>query len=261
MNDTPSSSPESKESPVLLESGGYDQFMLHGRNEILYIFKSLIEHVSQITVFFGENNLLLTSVIKVDDDSLVLDYGASAEMNRKALEANKLFCVTNLEKVKVQFILRGLVKIEYEGRPAFRADLPDSMLRLQRREYYRLTMPITRPLKGTIAIPSDGGLTDTAEVDVVDISGGGLSLINLPEHFSTEENTEIPNCRIDLPDVGVIAATLKVRTTFEIVLRSGARMKRTGCEFVKLPGPMATLIQRYILKVERERKARESGLT
>ncbi|CAB1370510.1 flagellar brake protein [Denitratisoma oestradiolicum] len=263
MNETPPlSSPESKESPsILLESGGFDRYMLHGRNEILYLLKSLIEHVCQITVFFGEKNLLLTSVIEVDENGLLLDYGASAEMNRKALEAAKLFCVTNLEKVKVQFILRGLTKVEYEGRPAFRADLPDSMLRLQRREYYRLTMPITRPLKCIIPIQPDDGFTDTVEVDVVDISGGGLSIVNLPERFLSEENTEIPNCRIDLPDVGVIAATLMVRTTFEIVLRSGTRMRRTGCEFVKLPGPMATLIQRYILKVERERKAREAGLT
>jgi hypothetical protein len=28
-----------------------------------------------------------------------------------------------------------------------------------------------------------------------------------------------------------------------------------------LPGPMLTLVQRYILRVERERKARESGMT
>jgi c-di-GMP-binding flagellar brake protein YcgR len=48
---------------------------------------------------------------------------------------------------------------------------------------------------------------------------------------------------------------------FEITLRSGARIKRAGCEFVKLPGQMSTLVQRYIIKVERERKARESGMS
>ena len=37
-------------------------------------------------------------------------------------------------------------------------------------------------------------------------------------------------------------------------------MKRAGCEFCNLSGPMATLIQRYIIKVERERKARDSGI-
>jgi len=37
-------------------------------------------------------------------------------------------------------------------------------------------------------------------------------------------------------------------------------VRRAGCEFMNLPGPMQTLIQRYIIKIERERKAHESGL-
>jgi hypothetical protein len=72
---------------------------------------------------------------------------------------------------------------------------------------------------------------------------------------------EFPNCRIELPEVGFVTATVKIRSVFEITLRSGARIKRAGCEFVKLPGPMSTLVQRYIIKVERERKARESGMS
>jgi len=47
---------------------------------------------------------------------------------------------------------------------------------------------------------------------------------------------------------------------FETVSRTGNKAQRAGCEFVKLPGPMLTLIQRYIIKVERERQARGSGI-
>jgi len=35
---------------------------------------------------------------------------------------------------------------------------------------------------------------------------------------------------------------------------------RSGCQFIDLPGAMVNLIQRYIFKVERERKARAQGL-
>ena len=57
-----------------------------------------------------------------------------------------------------------------------------------------------------------------------------------------------------------MTGTIVVRSVFESVTRTGVKSKRAGCEFVKLPGSMLTLIQRYIIKVERERKARESGL-
>jgi c-di-GMP-binding flagellar brake protein YcgR len=71
---------------------------------------------------------------------------------------------------------------------------------------------------------------------------------------------ELPTCDIGLPEVGTISAALRLRSVEEVISRSGARSKRAGCEFIKLSEPMATLIQRYIIKTERERKARESGM-
>jgi hypothetical protein len=71
---------------------------------------------------------------------------------------------------------------------------------------------------------------------------------------------EFPNCRIDLPEVGMLAARLEVRTLFELTLPSGVQVHRAGCQFVDLPGSMLTLVQRYVIKIERQRKARTTGL-
>lgn len=246
---------------AMLEPSDYNEFLLRAKSEIVFVLRSLVEHVSQVTVFFNEGkDMLLTTVVAVEEDALVLDYGASSEINRKVVEAQKLFCVTSLEKVKIQFILRGIKRIDYEGRPAFRAPLPEDVLRLQRREYYRLTMPVTRPLRCRIPITKPDGSTETLEADVVDISGGGVAMIAPPVGMVLESGMEFPNCHIDLPEIGTAAVTLQVRSVFEVTLRSGARLTRSGCQFVKIPGPTATLIQRYIIKVERERKARESGM-
>lgn len=248
-------------SPPLLSPDDYSQYLLHSRSEILFILRSMCHEGSRITVYFNEGkDFLLTALVAVEEDSMVLDYGSSSEMNRKALEAEKLFCVASHEKVRVQFLLRGVSKVDYEDRPAFRSALPEDLLRLQRREYYRLTTPIARPLKCQIPVTGADGATATVEVNVLDISGGGLALMAPPEGITFEPDMEFPNCRIELPEVGIVAATLQVRSIFEVTLRSGATVKRSGCQFVKLPGPMLTLVQRYIIKVERERKARESGM-
>ncbi|MDO8933959.1 MAG: flagellar brake protein [Rhodocyclaceae bacterium] len=259
--DKPADAPPAEKKPPLLEPGDYAQFLLRSQSEIVYVLKSLLEHVSQITIFFNEGkDLLLTTLVALEDDGLLLDLGASSETNRKALTVEKLFCVASLEKVRIQFLLRGLTQTTFEGRPAFRAALPTDLLRLQRREFFRLTMPITRPLKCQIPITEgESGNSFVVDVNVVDISGGGLA-IALPEGIDFDPEKEFPNCRIELPEVGVVTTTLKVRNQFEITLRSGGRVRRAGCEFVKLPGPMLTLVQRYIIKIERERKARESGM-
>lgn len=247
--------------PPLLEPGDYAQYMLRAKSEITFVLRNLLEHVSQITIFFNEGkDLLLTTLVAVKEDQLLFDLGASSETNRKALTVDKLFCVASLEKVRIQFLLRGLKAATFEGRPAFSAAYPTDLLRLQRREFFRLTMPITRPLKCQIPIAeAETGNNFIVDVNVVDISGGGLA-IALPDGVDFDTDREFPGCRIELPEVGMLTTTLKVRNQFEITLRSGGRVRRAGCEFVRLPGPMLTLVQRYIIKVERERKARESGM-
>jgi c-di-GMP-binding flagellar brake protein YcgR len=246
---------------VTFEPGEYSQFMLRTHAEILAVLRGLCERISQMTVFFNEGrDMLMTTLAAVADDHLVLDFGPSAEMNRKALEAGKHFCVTTLDKVRVQFILREFGKIEHEGRPAFRCALPDEVLRLQRREFYRLVTPIVHPLHCHMPIPLPNGDRLMHEANVFDISGGGMGIAAPPEGVPFAIDMAFAGFRVELPEVGAIAGTLRVRSLFDILLRSGARVRRAGCEFVDLPGPMMTLIQRYIIKVERERKARESGL-
>lgn len=225
------------------------------------VFRGIVEHVSQITMFFNEGrDMLLTSMISYKDNGLFLELSASSEANRKALEANKLFCVTQLDKVKIQFILRDLQRSETNGVPAFFAPLPDSVLRLQRREYYRLAAPVARPLKCVIPFPAPDGEPRVIDVHIADISGGGLGVIATPLDIPLEPGLEL-SCKIELPEVGLVTGTIVVRSVFESVTRTGVKSKRAGCEFVKLPGSMLTLIQRYIIKVERERKARESGMS
>lgn len=246
---------------VILEADEYSRYMLRTPAEVSMVLRNLNDRVSQITVFFNEGqDMLLTTVAAVANDHLVLDFGPDEEMNRKALTAEKHFCVTMLDKVRIQFILRGFQKIEHEGRPAFLCALPEELLRLQRREYYRLLTPIVRPLLCTVPIPLPSGDIHLHEAHVFDISGGGMGIAAPPEGVPFALDMKFPNCRVDLPEVGIVTGALRVRSLFNVTLRSGATMRRAGCEFVDLPGPMMTLIQRYIIKVERERKARESGM-
>jgi c-di-GMP-binding flagellar brake protein YcgR len=244
----------------LLSTDDFSQYMLNTKSEMFAVFRGMVEHVSQITMFFNESrDMVLTSMISYGDNGVFLDLGASSEMNRKAVEAKKLFCVTQLDKVKIQFILRGVQRVDTKGGPAFKAELPDSVLRLQRREYYRLAAPIARPLKCVIPFPLPNGERRIVEAHIGDISGGGIGVITIPVDIPLERGTEL-SCKIDLPEVGAVAGMVVVRSVSESVTRSGIKSKRAGCEFIKLPGPMLTLIQRYIIKVERERKARESGM-
>ncbi len=247
----------------LMQADDYGKYLLHSRKEILFILRAMREKGDMVTVYFNQgNDFLLTTLLDISADggTMLLDPGSNAEMNRKALQSDKLVFIAAHDKVKIQFTVRRLNATEYRGREAFRASVPDEMLRLQRREYYRLTAPVAHPLRCAIPVKLADGSRTTVETTVIDISGGGLAVMAPPEGVEFETDHLFENCRIELPEVGTVLTTLRVRNVFEFTQRSGAKNKRSGCQFVDLPGPMLTLIQRYIIRVERERKARETGM-
>lgn len=243
-----------------MQADDYSKYLLYSKSEILFILRALREKGSLVSVYFNQgNDFLLTSVLAVDDEGITLDFGANAKMNEQALASSKLILVTAHDKVKIQFSTPRLEATQHGGRPAFRTPLPQSLLRLQRREYYRLTTPIANPLKCVIPFRLQDGAERTFDVNVVDISGGGVAVVAPPEGVPFAPEMRFENCRINLAEAGTVTTTLEVRNVFDVTLRSGARVRRAGCQFLNLSGPMATIIQRYIIKIQRERKAREMG--
>ena len=101
----------------------------------------------------------------------------------------------------------------------------------------------------------------SVDIPLFDISGGGVGLmVALDIAGYLPKGTLLPECRIRLPDEGLIVTTLVVRNTFDVTTRSGGQFVRAGSEFVDLPAQRLNMVQRYITRVERERKARISGL-
>jgi len=245
----------------LLATDEFSQYFLHAPSEMTSIFRSLAERVEQVSLIFNEGkDMVLSSLISYNAEGLILEYGANADINRRALQASRLFCVSQLDKVKIQFIVSGLVTTQVDGRPAFYVKRPDSVLRLQRRENYRLVTPIMHQPKCKIRFSAIDGKEHVIEAGVGDISGGGVCLVGLPSSLPLALDMELVGCTIELPEIGPITATLKLRSFRPVTSRMGENTQRAGFQFIGLSGTIVTLIQRYIIKVERDRKARESGL-
>ncbi|MFA6314739.1 MAG: flagellar brake protein [Sterolibacterium sp.] len=240
------------------------EFHLHRQVEIVSIFRSLKDSNETITLYFNDgNDFIISSMFSVDEEEncVVLYAGSNAATNKQAMLSGKLIAMTQLAKVKIQFVLRNIRMAQYRGRQALLADIPDSVLRLQRREYFRLIVPIRLPVKCQIPIPQpEGSPPKTVEVNVVDISAGGVGITTPPSDVPFDIDMVFEKCQIELPGDGILVATLNVRTIFEVSAKDGTASWRAGCGFVNLSGPMLSLLQRYIIKEERERKSREASL-
>ncbi len=240
----------------------YGQYMLQAKAEIVAVLRSLIQRRALISAYFDDaRSFLLTSLLAFEGDSLLLEFGRDDEVNRQALLTDQLVLTATVDKVKVQFRLARLVETRYAGRPAFAAALPDKVLRLQRREYFRLTTPIAKPVRFSATIKRADRSVMTIDASLLDISGGGVGLMATPALAALlPRGCVLADCRMSLPDEGLLIANLCVRNKYDVTTRSGSRYVRIGCEFIALPGARMSMVQRYITRVERERKARLSGM-
>ena len=249
-----------KEVPLKIElfSDGEDsQFRVRSKREILSILNGIAHDGSRAVLYYDEgNDFILTTVLKVNEQGLWLDVGTIEMNNQHILRSNKIIFIGSRHQVKVQFVVNHIENALLENRVTFYLPLPDSLLRIQRREYFRLTTPASNPLKCIIPVSPPITESDTfiakREVTIVDISGGGIALVC--EAYDTELHPGkiYTDCRISLPGIGTISATIKVKNSFEITLRNGQISKRAGCEFTNLNGASDTLLQRYVVHLQSE---------
>lgn len=233
--------------------GDYSKYLIHSKTEIIFVLRAVMQKTELVTAYFNHGkDFFLTSILDVEPDHVILDYGSNDALNRKVLASGKVVFLTSQDRVRVQFTTSHVEKVTYAQRDAFRIALPDAVLKLQRREYYRISTPITIPLKCEVPLPQGGRV----DVSIVDISVGGIGIIGFPPELEIQVGATYPGCRIDLPEVGTIIATIQIRNVLDVTMKSGQVNKRSGCQFMDLPSNMQVLLQRYIIKLERERRAK-----
>ncbi|HUW51730.1 MAG TPA: flagellar brake protein [Sulfuricella sp.] len=236
---------------ILKTDDDYSQYEVSQPNEIVHILRSIMEGGDLVSASFNHGKyFMLTAIVGVDphQDAAFLDFGSIEEQNRKILDSEKIIFNTSHDKVKIQFTANKIEKTIFEGRDAFKIKLPDSLIRLQRREYYRLLLPIFSPLK--CAMPMEDGYT--IESVVVDISIGGINITLPPTETGFEQGKIFRGCQMELPDIGTINADIEIVNVFEVTLKNGKKSTRAGCGFINLSQKMQAMIQRFIIQAERK---------
>lgn len=241
------------------------KYLLHDPLEIRALFRALLVHRSLVSArTVPDRQGFITALIEADEQrGILLDASPDPLLNTRIAHAGALDCVTQLERVRIQFILRHHVLVSEDGKAGVRAPFPDTVLRLQRREFYRLQTqpaPSSRRAVCRVALPLDGGRTREVELDIIDIGCGGVAIAVPPRGVVLDQGAQFEASTLILPDTPPITARLIVRNFFRITRRNGVELLRIGCAFADLPRGASEAIQRYVLNTERARNARERDL-
>jgi flagellar brake protein len=240
----------------------WHNYQIQSRREIIAILRT-IENKNQLVrlLISGEADVAVTSILAVDNDSdqIIIDCSINREQNSRILAARRLTFETTLDKIRILFSVDGVANCQHKGRPAFAVDLPSSLIRLQRRELYRMETPLTNPVRCVIALPKELGGGNHA-FPLADISGGGVALLDEKMILDNTLGIIYKNCRIDLPALGIVETSLQIRSSHDMKLLNGKTNRRLGCQFREIQRQMMDRVQRYITKLERDRNSRANGL-
>lgn len=231
-----------------------EKFSTNHRREILFYLHQLIHDGERVSVVFNEGSeTFLTVLLDIDEerDLLVFDWGGSEETNQKLLRSERNIFVCAPHGVRNQFITGAVRATAHQGRRAFATNLPDRYLRLQRREFFRLALPLTR--RPLCALPQEKG--KPMLLPVIDISIGGIALESPSAPPPFEVGQRIAEAMIEFKDGHLLRVELEVRNISPLQ-RGNKIVGRIGCRFVGLSHHDEHELQRFITDVQREERAR-----
>jgi len=252
---------QNSEHPEDAHDGAEDErFLVRNALQIRQLIRQLIDQRSLINAHIGgRDQHFPTAILELDEDqdSLVLDGSPLESANRAAEAAGDLLCFAQLEKVLVRFHVQGLQRVNSGPHVAFRADLPEELVHLQRREMYRLETPITDSPHLLLPIGADGS-AEPLSLRVVDISGGGLA-VTVPQESSLFALQRFYEVELNIPEGPQMQVGLVVCNMREQRLANGSEIRRVGMRFDRMPRGADSAIQRYIFRIDRQRSARKNG--
>lgn len=232
-----------------------ERYFLTGRTEVLFALRELIHRGEMVTVSFNQgSDMILTTLLTVDPahDALIFDWGGSEATNRKLLHSGRCIFVAKPDGIKIQFAADEVRESSYGDRKAFVADIPARVVRLQRRESFRVLTPLARPL---MAVVSLDGEDKSLLLPVHDLSVAGLALTQHGKAAPFEAGMRLAGLRLELPEFGDIACDADVRHVTVSDSSAATQPHRIGLRFDGLPHMMQARIQRYTVSIERARRS------
>lgn len=229
-------------------------YLIHSRREIIALLRRLADKGELVRMIFADGEeALATAVLEVNEDSVIIDTARDQAQIGRILASDSISFDTALERIRIAFFAKQATACLHDARPALRIALPDTMIRLQRREHYRVLSP-----RCSIQISQEAG-PPPVSFAVQNVSAGGIALIDDQQLLDASQGAEYSHCELQLPGAQNIVVHLCVMNCCDLMLYNGRVARRLGCAFINPNAATLALVQRYVSKLERDQNARLNG--
>lgn len=227
--------------------------------ERLRLIRELGRKAEPITVHLGDDAsngeiYFVTTILDADKDrnTFVFERAQSEEQNQIMASRNEIKCAARLDRVPLEFVISNPVNCSHQGIDAFMARIPERMIRVQRREFFRLVIPSNTlaSCRARITSPDTPPLELSLEITDISIGGIGCDLPYIPD-MMLEVGAVLKECKLFIPDIQPVTLDLEIKNIFQRTTGNG-KTQHIGLSFMNRPEQFANQIQRYIYQAERE---------
>jgi len=225
-------------------------FAIHHPAEMIAILDRLQREKKPTTVELPDGATIVVRLLEVRHDArtLVFDLSQDDALNQRLFAAGKLAFVSELDRILIAFETDAPSRIAMIDGPAAVVPLPQSVTRLQRREWFRAALPVEPPVHCTVR-DAHG---DASAGRAIDLSCGGSGLVMDDPAFVNAKPGSEHGLILSIPEVGRIELEAELRTVSPAGRESddAAVKTRLGFRFEDVPSKTALQIQRYVQHVE-----------
>lgn len=231
-----------------------EDFRITHPKAISSVFRQLMSRKNFLTVeCSNRTHPIVTRILAVDENAGLFIYEGSAEQldNRRLLESEENYFAATQDGIRVQFVSGRPEQHEFEGALAFRAQLPDGLYRMQRREFFRATAPLVETYRCTVNLPDR-----LLAFDIYDLSFSGVGLRSKdPTLRGLPIGTVLSKAVLDCRQRGLMETDLKINYLQNIQDLLDP-LYHLGCRFQNFPRAKEPELQRLITYLELGRRGR-----
>lgn len=173
-------------------------------------------------------------------DFILIAAAPSRDANAALLSRQRVPMVSGLGSWRVEFVGCEPRETMHEASLAIRLRYPEIVSAHLRRAQPRIDLSGRAPL---LCVADAAGIMPF-DAQLVDISLGGIGVLQHASDITLEPGTVLLGCRIEVPGSEPVIVDLEARYSEVVILPGGTRARRSGFRFIDAPPKLKKLIEK-----------------
>ena len=239
-------------------------YLVRNQKLIAEYLTDIFKHKCIITAHFGENNAsFLTAILELDVKNSIIkvDCAPAEHLNQQLLNSAKVLFRTQIDGIKVSFSGKSIKKTKIGDHHAFEMPLPDAIFWMQRRQFYRVKIPLSHTGSFCEIAFQDESEHEfpsirTEKFRLNDIGINGFAFLNPHPYLNQQFQYDIAfnGAKLFLHEGPNSVVGFVIKDVTEIKVNTTSTQQRIGCQFSDITPSFESGIQRYMQDIERQMK-------